>query len=95
MTEEIKDHFTVLWHDSGFEPSCPPNPAAPTGIAIDAVPPDWDGKVCSLDLPYPAKRIGVYKVVCNVCGFSLGITTAGRPDDPKSVRFPCMKPQEH
>lgn len=32
-----------------------------------------------------------FSVVCKVCEMTMGITTAGRPDDPKSVMVPCKK----
>jgi C4-type Zn-finger protein len=41
------------------------------------------------ELPYPAKRCGIYLVVCERCGYSAAITTAGRPDDPRKVTLPC------
>ena len=28
--------FAITWHDSGREPQCPPNPAYPSGIDLDA-----------------------------------------------------------
>ena len=30
-----------------------------------------------------------YLVECTICGMSVVLTTAGRPDDPKSIRMPC------
>lgn len=81
--------FEILWHDSGKEPRCPPNPEYPDGIDVDAA---GDASACVADLPYPAKRIGTYIVKCQRCGISIGLTTAGRPDDPKSVRVPCKQP---
>lgn len=76
----------VHWIDSGREPQCPPNPAYPDGVDLDPIP----GQIgCKVDLPYPAKRCGIYTVTCDVCGVRVQITTAGRADDPRSVRMPC------
>ncbi len=79
--------FKVDWIDRGREPVVPPDPRYPEGIdldcAIDALP------SCYTALPYPAKRCGLYFVECNICGANALITTAGRPDDPRSVRLPC------
>src|SRR5262245_5527648 len=85
------DHdFTVTWFDHGREPQCEPNPAYPDGIDLDARTPEEKRKpACKVDLPYPAKRCGLYLVVCERCHTSAGITTAGRPDDPRSVMIPC------
>ncbi len=27
---------------------------------------------------------------CKICGYRIAITTAGRPDDPRSVKIPCQ-----
>lgn len=78
--------FAITWHDAGREPQCPPNPAWPHGIDLDA----RQGKPgCVTLLPYPAPRCGHYIVRCNTCGASACITTAGRADDPISVAIPC------
>ena len=77
----------VTWHDHGREPQCPPNPAHPNGIDVDLS--EGQSKTCSTDLQYPAPRCGVHFVMCKKCKFSAAITTAGRPDDPRSVKLPC------
>ncbi len=80
--------LTVRWFDHGREPQCEPNPEHPNGIDVDL----RQGKAqrgCATDLPYPAKRCGVYLVACERCGYSAAITTAGRPDDPRKVTLPC------
>lgn len=79
----------VKWHDAKREPQCPPNPAYPNGFDVDA---SVGAKAtCTIDLPYPAKRCGHYEVRCKACGASVGVTTAGRPDDPKSVKMACRR----
>lgn len=78
----------VEWHDLGRAPQCPPNPDYPEGIDIDLAAPGRP--VCETALPYPAKRCGFYVVTCSLCGLKVGVTTAGRPDDPRSVKVACM-----
>lgn len=81
------NQFVVRWIDRNREPKCPPNPAFPQGTDFDAS--GGAKRTCVVELPYPAKRCGVYVVQCEICGFSAAITTAGRADDPKSIRLPC------
>jgi hypothetical protein len=75
----------VDWIDAGREPQCEPNPAYPDGMHIDSGA-KW---FCRVDLPYPAKRCGWFYVECDICGTNAMITTAGRPDDPRSIDLPC------
>lgn len=79
----------IEWHDSGREPCCAPDPSYPDGKDIDGSL--GAEKTCTVGLPYPAKRCGVYIVGCEVCGLKVGITTAGRPDDPRSVKLGCLQ----
>lgn len=82
--------FKIDWIDSGREPKVAPNPNFPHGRDIDA---SHEGhKTCTVTLPYPAKRCGVYIIECDVCKLRTGVTTAGRPDDPRSVRMDCKEP---
>lgn len=78
--------ISVKWIDRFREPTQPPNPAHPNGIDVDMA---GGRKSCVADLPYPAKRCGYWSVLCEKCGYTALITTAGRVDDPKSVRLPC------
>jgi hypothetical protein len=87
MAEE--QQFTIEWVDSGREPQCPPDPAFPNGKAVDL---SIGGRDCYFELPYPTKRCGVYRIECNLCGYKIAMTTAGRADDPRSLRFPCPRP---
>ena len=80
--------FAIEWRDAGKEPRHPPNPAYPHGRHIIGVRPGATS--CKIDLPYPAKRIGYYSVTCRLCGFTIAISTAGRPDDTRSVTVPCQ-----
>lgn len=81
------EQFEIGWKDAGKEPKCEPNPAYPNGIDVDIS--DGASLTCVAKLPYPAERIGAYIVHCNRCGFTGGCTTAGRPDDPRSIKMPC------
>jgi hypothetical protein len=77
----------VIWYDAGREPKCAPNPAYPDGVDIDGS--EGATATCTAELPYPARRCGHYTVECETCGLSVGVTTAGRPDDPRSIKLAC------
>lgn len=79
----------VEWHDAGREPQCAPDPAYPHGKDIHLA--DGIEQKCIAQLPYPAKRCGYYTVECERCGISIAVTTAGRPDDPRSIELPCKQ----
>lgn len=79
--------FVVVWHDGGQEPRNPPNPAYPNGIDLDLSQGRAD--CCTVELPYPARRIGQYRVTCKTCGLVVSCTTAGRLDDPRSLTLTC------
>jgi hypothetical protein len=82
--------FEVTWIDGERDPQEKPNPAYPRGIDVDVSA--GAAQACVAALPYPAKRIGAYKVLCRACGLSAGCTTAGRPDDPRSLKIACRVP---
>ena len=82
--------LTVEWIDRGREPQAEPDPKYPSGIDVDVS--EGAAKICTASLPYPAKRCGLYLIKCSVCGLSVGVTTAGRPDDPRSVKVACKRP---
>jgi hypothetical protein len=82
-----EQNLQVKWIDRGREPKCPPNPAYPKGKPIDCT--GGAEHFCQTDLPCPAKRCGLWYVECEACGANALITTAGRPDDPCSVKLPC------
>jgi hypothetical protein len=77
----------VTWHDHGREPRAAPDPRYPDGIDLDLS--KGASAVCSTALPYPAKRIGYYLIACQACGLRTVVTTAGRRDDPRSVKLAC------
>jgi hypothetical protein len=79
--------FKVEWFDLKREPRCEPDPNFPNGIALDVS--DGAYTSCTVELPYPAKRCGHYIISCRLCGLTSLVTTAGRPDDPRSVKLAC------
>lgn len=82
----MTDNLKANWIDGQREPRVAPDPAYPDGIDIDLS----EGAVsCFLHLPYPAKRCGYFVVECGHCGANVLITTAGRRDDPRSVKLRC------
>lgn len=82
----MKQAHKVRWIDAGREPQCAPNPQYPNGIDIIE---SRGENTCKVALPYPALRCGAYQVTCRACGRRVTVTTAGRPDDPKSVTMQC------
>lgn len=79
--------FVVRWVDRFREPTQPPNPRFPHGVDING----GQTPACFCALPYPAKRCGYYVVECAECGVTVACTTAGRPDDPRSIMIPCKE----
>lgn len=79
--------LSAAWIDAGREPKSPPNPAYPDGIDLDVS--NGAERSCGRLLPHPAKRCGTYLVWCGHCGAKVAVTTAGRPDDPRSIRIAC------
>jgi hypothetical protein len=87
----MSEQFKINWLDSEREPQCPPNPSFPDGIDIRSPRSGLEGfRFCKVALPYPAKRCGAYVIECTRCGFRVGVTTAGRADDPRSVELECQ-----
>jgi len=83
--------FKITWIDHGREPKHPPDPAFPAGLDVDV---SRDAAVtCKAILPYPARRCGYFAVLCNTCGTRVVASTAGRPDDPRSIRIACKQPE--
>lgn len=77
----------IDWIDHGRAPTVKPNPAYPNGVDIDLS--RGAEKTCLVDLPYPARRCGRYVITCPDCGLSAFVTTAGRADDPRSLKIGC------
>ncbi len=83
----VQEQFEITWRDGHREPSCAPNPAYPAGVDLDIS--KGAQTTCKVALPYPAKRIGGYVIECHRCGIGVACTTAGRPDDPRSITIAC------
>jgi hypothetical protein len=81
--------FKITWHDGGREARSPPDPDYPEGIDLDLS--NGALQTCQTSLPYPAKRCGQYLIVCEACGLTTVVTTAGRVDDPRLVRMRCKR----
>lgn len=79
--------FKIHWFDGKRSPQHPPNPEYPDGMDLDVS--GGSSMACSTPLSYPAPRIGHYIVQCQLCEMRVVVTTAGRPDDPRSVRMAC------
>ncbi len=84
--------FRIDFIDRGFAQQLPSDPDYPEGIDLDLTK-GSPVQSCKLMLPYPAPRCGMFAVYCVHCGCRIMVTTAGRRDDPRSVRIPC-RPQE-
>jgi hypothetical protein len=80
--------WKITWIDCGRDPQHPPNPAYPEGIDLDMSM--GLSARCTTPLPYPARRCGFYSVHCRTCGFTGLLTTAGHPNDPRSVTVACL-----
>lgn len=83
----------ITWHSHNKRAQCEPNPDYPEGMDIDITNKENEAN-CFVELPYPAEECGVWLVRCKTCGAVNGATAAGRPDDPKSFKFPCTPRKE-
>lgn len=81
------ESFLIRFIDRGVEPKNRPDPRYPTGIDLDMS--QGAHLSCVVPLPYPAPRCGIWRIQCMDCHLAVGVTTAGRKDDPRSVRLPC------
>ncbi len=83
----MQPDWQIEWVDSGRFPRNPPNPRYPDGMDLDIS--GGAERTCEAPLVHPTPRCGYYVVTCRICGFKTIITTAGRPDDPRSLKMPC------
>jgi hypothetical protein len=81
--------LTAEWrsHGEGQSANWPLNLAYQDGVDIDF---SAGRDACDLAIDYPAPCVGAWFVSCALCGMFCILTAAGRPDDPRSVRLPCM-----
>jgi hypothetical protein len=84
----MKAKFRVMWVDHKRKPQCAPDPNYPNGIDLDIS--KGMSPCCISDLPYPARGCGFFRIECLNCGQVIGVTTAGRPDDPRSIKIACQ-----
>lgn len=78
--------FSIDWADAHREATYPADPTYPFGCSIDVA---LDApRACRAQLP-SAVRIGTWVVRCTLCGYVIALASAGRRDDPRSVRVPC------
>lgn len=87
MPKSKQSDFLIHWIDRHVEPKGRPDPKYPNGIDLDMA--GGQRLSCLVALPYPAPRCGYWRVMCNTCHFAVVVTTAGRADDPRTVRLPC------
>jgi hypothetical protein len=81
--------FQIEWVDGLCAPKGVGDPRYPDGIHLDIT--GGRSPSCQVGLPYPAPRCGFYVVACDSCGVRIVVTTAGRTDDPRSVRIACRR----
>jgi hypothetical protein len=77
----------IKWIDGGRAARNASDPAFPRGVDVDLSKRAIN--TCMIELPYPAKRVGHFVVACAACGQRVVVTTAGRSDDPRSVKLGC------
>lgn len=80
--------ITVEFVSHNRKAQMPPNPKYLGGIDIDLR--NGANQGCETPLPYPAECCGILLVHCSTCGSNAAITTAGRADDPRSVKLACQ-----
>jgi hypothetical protein len=78
------------WSGSCNPPRCKPDPRFPNGVDLDVS--RGATATCQIKLQCPAKGQGGWLVQCAACGSNAFATTAGRPDDPRSIKIPCKAP---
>lgn len=79
--------FKIIFQASGRGAAqCAPDPNYPNGKYIPTGP---NTISCKVTLPYPAKECGIHVIECMECERKIGVTAAGRPDDPTGVDLPC------
>lgn len=80
--------FEVSWVWRSREPAkCEPDPDFPYGNATDISTSSRPS--CEVEFAYPAPGVGTWIAHCETCGYTIGVTAAGRADDPTKVRFNC------
>lgn len=83
----ISRPISVQFLSHNRKAQCASNPFYPDGIDVDLS--HGAEFTCVAELPYPAECCGILVAKCRACGANGAITTAGRRDDPRSVRLAC------
>jgi hypothetical protein len=82
------EQFSIEFVRSGRgKAQCAPDPAYPQGVDVDVS--GGAENSCTAQLPYPAPECGHFLVRCRLCKYSVAVTAAGRPDDPRTLKMPC------
>ena len=90
---ETPPDLEVSWVDRQRKATEPANPFYPKGKDVDVSA--GAAKACMVVLPCPAPRgqedrqCGLWLIKCKRCGVNNVVTTAGRLDDPRTVRMAC------
>ncbi len=84
---------SIGWQWRSLEPAkCEPDENFPFGKAADMSM--GAAEKCSVNVPYPAPGVGTWIIYCAKCEMSVGVTAAGRPDDPTKITFACKEPAD-
>ncbi len=87
--EKTTEDFDITFKPSGRGAArCPADPAFPDGVTMNAQ--TGPGPSCIIVFPYPAPECGMFLARCRRCGFRIGVTAAGRADDPRAVQVSCL-----
>lgn len=79
--------ITVTFHPNGQgKAKCPSDENFPNGKLIQI---STNKNAHKITLPYPASECGIWILKCEACNFAVGVTAAGRKDDPNQVNFMC------
>lgn len=78
--------LTATFHGDGRMPKCAPDPAYPEGKDMDMTQ-GFPG--CAVTL-HQAPCCGTWIITCAVCNTAIGVTAAARPDDPRTIKIPCL-----
>lgn len=93
MSENRGRHYTK-WIGNGQKPTCSPDPDYPNGRSMDLTNDATPN--CTVTLPhYPSDGRGVWVIGCFGCKLRIAITSAGRPDDPRTVKMACLSEAAH
>jgi hypothetical protein len=74
------------WISRHRKPTQPSDSMYPDGIDVDA---SRGRAFCSITLDHPTAECGLWIVTCDVCNQRILLTTAGRLDDPRSLKMAC------